>query len=144
MFDIGFPELMLVAVVALLVIGPDRLPETLRTLGLWLGRIRRSFAEVKAEVEKEIGMDDIRRQLHNEQLMAEMKRIEQEVKDTARTTDDQLREATSESRTSRGASTPETGVDEPAAEDSHAAASPSPDTPVTDDSAASSERDPRD
>ncbi len=144
MFDIGFPELMLVAVVALLVIGPDRLPETLRTLGLWLGRIRRSFAEVKAEVEKEIGMDDIRRQLHNEQLMAEMKRIEQEVKDTARTTDDQLREATSESRTSHGAPVTDAGTDEPAAEDSHPAASPSPDTPVPDDSAAPSGRDPRD
>ncbi|MCY3639500.1 MAG: Sec-independent protein translocase protein TatB, partial [Gammaproteobacteria bacterium] len=43
MFDIGFPELMLVAIVGLLVIGPNRLPEALRTLGLWLGRMRRSF-----------------------------------------------------------------------------------------------------
>ncbi|MDP6375817.1 MAG: Sec-independent protein translocase protein TatB [Pseudomonadales bacterium] len=80
MFDIGFPELMLVAVVGLLVIGPDRLPEALRTLGLWFGRMRRSFNSVKTEIEKEIGMDEVRHQLHNEAVMDEMKRIEKEVK----------------------------------------------------------------
>ena len=72
-------ELMLIALVALLVIGPERLPETLRTLGLWLGRLRRSFNSVKNEIEKEVGMDEIRRQLHNEAVMEEMKRIEREV-----------------------------------------------------------------
>ena len=82
MFDIGFPELMLVAVVGLLVIGPERLPEALRTLGLWLGRMRRSFHSVKAEIEKEIGMDEVRKQLHNEGVIEEMKRIEREVKAT--------------------------------------------------------------
>ena len=82
MFDIGFSELLLVAVVTLLVIGPEKLPETLRTLGLWLGRLRRSFVAVKSEIEREIGMDDVRRQLHNEAIMDEMKRIEKEVKNT--------------------------------------------------------------
>ena len=86
MFDIGFPELVLIAVVGLLVIGPERLPETLRTLGLWLGRMRRSFAKVKNEIEKEIGMDEVRRQLHNESVMEEMKRIEAEVNTTANET----------------------------------------------------------
>lgn len=83
MFDIGFPELVLVAIVGLLVIGPERLPEALRTLGLWLGRMRRSFTAVKSEIEKEIGMDEVRRQLHNEAIMEEMKRIENEVRSTA-------------------------------------------------------------
>ena len=83
MFEVGFPELVLIAVVGLLVIGPDRLPEALRTLGLWLGRMRRSFVSVKTEIEKEIGMDEVRRQLHNEAVMDEMKRIEAEVADTA-------------------------------------------------------------
>jgi len=82
MFDIGFPELILIAVVGLLVIGPERLPEALRTLGLWLGRMRRSFVSVKNEIEKEIGMDEVRRQLHNEAVMDEMKRIESEMRDT--------------------------------------------------------------
>lgn len=89
MFEIGFPELILIAIVGLLVIGPERLPEALRTMGLWLGRMRRSFNSVKAEIEKEIGMDEVKRQLHNEAIMEEMKRLEAEVKhttDTARST----------------------------------------------------------
>jgi sec-independent protein translocase protein TatB len=75
--------LVIIAVVGLLVIGPERLPEALRTLGLWLGRMRRSFVSVKNEIEKEIGMDEVRRQLHNEAVMDEMKRIENEVRATA-------------------------------------------------------------
>ncbi len=82
MFDIGFPELMLSVIVGLLVIGPERLPEAMRALGLWLGRLRRSFQSVKAEIEKEIGMDEVRKQLHNEAVAEEMKRIEREVKAT--------------------------------------------------------------
>ena len=62
MFDIGFPELLIVSVVALLVLGPERLPEALRTLSRWIGRIRRSFLDVKAEIEREIGADEIRRE----------------------------------------------------------------------------------
>ena len=82
MFDIGGLELILIAIVGLLVIGPERLPETLRMIGLWLGRLRRSFTSVKAEIEKEIGMDEVRRQLHNESVMEEMKRIEREVQNS--------------------------------------------------------------
>ena len=73
-------ELMLIVLVTLLVIGPERLPETLRTLGLWVGRLSRSFTAMKVEIEQEIGMDDVRRQLHNESVMAQMKHIEDEVK----------------------------------------------------------------
>ncbi len=80
MFEIGFPELVLIAVVGLLVIGPERLPEALRTLGLWVGRMRRAFTNVRAEIEREIGMDEVRRQLHNEAVMEEMKRIERDVR----------------------------------------------------------------
>ena len=79
MFDIGLSELLLVSVIVLLVIGPKRLPETLRTLGLWIGRMRRSFTRVKTEIEREIGMDDVRRQLHNEAIMEQMKDIERDV-----------------------------------------------------------------
>ena len=79
MFDIGFPELLLVSVITLLVLGPERLPEALRSLGLWLGRARRSFTRVKTEIEREIGMDEVRRQLHNEAIMEQMKEIQQDV-----------------------------------------------------------------
>ena len=79
MFDIGLLELLLLSIVVLLVVGPKRLPETLRTLGLWIGRMRRSFTRVKSEIEREIGMDDVRRQLHNEAVMEQMKEIERDV-----------------------------------------------------------------
>ena len=69
MFDIGFPELLLVSAVALLVVGPDRLPEAVRTLMLWIGRLRRSFTKIKTEIEQEIGADEIRRQINDEVLM---------------------------------------------------------------------------
>jgi sec-independent protein translocase protein TatB len=75
-------ELMLIVLVTLLVIGPERLPETMRTLGLWIGRLSRSFTAMKVEIEQEIGMDDVRRQLHNESVMAQMKQIEDEVKNS--------------------------------------------------------------
>ncbi len=78
--DFGSLEILLILVVTLLVIGPEKLPDTLRALGLWFGRLSRSFNSVKAEIEKEIGMDDVRRQLHNEAVMQEMQRIEDEVK----------------------------------------------------------------
>lgn len=79
MFDIGFPEFFIAALVALLVLGPERLPGALRTLGLWIGRLRRSYYNVKTEVEREIGMDEVRRQLHNEQVMEDIRRVEREV-----------------------------------------------------------------
>jgi len=69
MFDVGFTELMLVGLVALLVLGPERLPGAARTAGLWIGRLKRSFSTIKAEVEREIGADEIRRQLHNERIL---------------------------------------------------------------------------
>ena len=69
MFDIGFSELIVCAVVALVVIGPERMPEAVRTIGLWIGRLKRSLHETRSEIERQIGVDDIRRQLHNEDIM---------------------------------------------------------------------------
>jgi sec-independent protein translocase protein TatB len=80
MFDIGFSELALVCVIALLVLGPERMPQALRTMGLWFGRMRRTFLAMKTEIEREIGMDEIRRQLHNEAVMEEIKRLERDVR----------------------------------------------------------------
>ena len=54
MFDIGFWELILIAVVALLVIGPERLPKVARMAGLWMGRARRTLASVKDEIDREL------------------------------------------------------------------------------------------
>jgi sec-independent protein translocase protein TatB len=72
MLDIGFPELVVVSVVALLVIGPEKLPETIRTVSMWIGRIQRSFASIRQEITSELGADEIRQQLHNESIMKEL------------------------------------------------------------------------
>lgn len=69
MFDVGFSELLLVGLVALLVLGPERLPVAARMAGLWIGRLKRSFNSLKTEVERELGADEIRRQLHNERIL---------------------------------------------------------------------------
>jgi len=76
MFDIGFAELLLIGTVSLLVIGPERLPTAVRTAGLWLGRLRRSFNEVKRDIERELRTDEIRQTLHNERILRELKDTE--------------------------------------------------------------------
>ena len=80
MFDFGFSEIFLLSLVALIVLGPSRLPEVMRTCGLWLGRARRIYNNVRLEIEREVGMDDIRRQLHNEQIMSELDAVEKEAR----------------------------------------------------------------
>lgn len=69
MFDVGFAELVLMGIVGLLVLGPERLPVAIRHIGLWVGRLKRSYRQIRADVEREIGADEIRRQLHNEEVM---------------------------------------------------------------------------
>jgi sec-independent protein translocase protein TatB len=73
MFDIGFTELLVIAVLGLLILGPERLPGAIRTSSLWLERLRRSFNDIRSEIEKEVGADEIRRQLHNESVLASLK-----------------------------------------------------------------------
>ena len=77
MFDIGFPELLIVSIVALVVVGPDRLPGAIRSLSLWIGRFRRSFSNIKQEIEKEIGADEIRSQLYNESIMQDLEKTKE-------------------------------------------------------------------
>jgi sec-independent protein translocase protein TatB len=85
MFDIGFSELILVGIVALLVIGPERLPETVRTATMWLNRIRRGFNEIKQEVQQDLHNDAVMRELRQtgEQLKKETAAIGRDVRDTA-------------------------------------------------------------
>ncbi|VAX08918.1 Twin-arginine translocation protein TatB [hydrothermal vent metagenome] len=61
MFDVGFWELGLIALVALLVVGPERLPGLARTLGLWLGKGRRTINNIKEEIDREIKIDEIKK-----------------------------------------------------------------------------------
>lgn len=68
MFDVGFFELLLVGLVALLVFGPERLPSLARTAGLWLGRGRRFLSTVKADIEQELKAEELKRIIREQQL----------------------------------------------------------------------------
>jgi sec-independent protein translocase protein TatB len=72
MLDIGFAELLVISAVALFVVGPERLPSAIRSISLWLGRVRRGFEEIKI---------DVSRELHNEEVMRALKESRDEVQD---------------------------------------------------------------
>ena len=78
MFDIGFSELMVIGVVALLVIGPEKLPKVARTLGHLLGRAQRYVNDVKSDINREIQLD-------------ELKKLQAEVTESARSLEDSVR-----------------------------------------------------
>jgi sec-independent protein translocase protein TatB len=61
MFDIGFSELLVIGVVALIVIGPEKLPRVARTIGHLAGRLQRYVADVKADINREIELDELRK-----------------------------------------------------------------------------------
>ena len=83
-FDISFFELILCAIVGLVVIGPERLPETVRAVSLWIGRLKRSLRETRSELERQIGADDIRRQLHNEEIMQSLEKTRREIENAVK------------------------------------------------------------
>ena len=68
MFDIGFWEIFLILVLALIVIGPERLPRAARTAGYWLGRARRFVEGVKSDVEQEFDVSEFKRLMHNQEV----------------------------------------------------------------------------
>lgn len=90
MFDIGFSELMVIAVVALIVIGPERLPKVARTLGHLFGRMQRYVNDVKADINREMQFEELKK------LQAEMEQtaraIETNVNREVRSAEDELRE----------------------------------------------------
>ncbi len=67
MFDIGFGELLLIAVVALVVLGPERLPKAARFAGLWVRRARAQWYSVKSELERELEAEELKRSMQDTQ-----------------------------------------------------------------------------
>lgn len=92
MFDIGFWELAIIGVVALLVIGPERLPAVARTAGLWLGRGRRFVAGVKADIDREIKADELKRIMKEQAESSGIHEIIEETRDTLSDTRDTFEE----------------------------------------------------
>ena len=89
MFDIGFSELLVIGLVALVVIGPERLPRVARTLGHLAGRLQRYVGDVKADINREIELDELKRMRDSMQqaassfetsVQSEMQKTELDVK----------------------------------------------------------------
>lgn len=81
MFDIGFAELMLLGVVGLLVLGPERLPVAVRTVSIYIGKLRRSFNSVRNEIERELHTEEIKQELHNQAVLDSLKETEQQLRE---------------------------------------------------------------
>lgn len=93
MFDIGFWELMVIAVVGLIVIGPERLPGVARKAGYWVGRTRRFINNVRADIDREIRQDELRQALERDASLDEIKSI---INDSRYTIENEVVNATSE------------------------------------------------
>jgi sec-independent protein translocase protein TatB len=125
MFSIGFLELLVIAVILLLVVGPEKLPEAVRGISMNIARFQRYWARAKRDLEQELGLDDIRREIHNAEVMEHLRQTQKLLKeplDAKSYTDDEL----DETRHMEGlASENQPGAERPAA--------PEPKTPVTDE-----------
>jgi sec-independent protein translocase protein TatB len=89
MFDFGFWELVVVMVVALVVVGPERLPQVARTAGLWIGRLRRMAEGVREEIQRELATEDLKKGIKNlkeeggfDELDQVMRETEAEMRET--------------------------------------------------------------
>ena len=82
MFEIGFPELLVIIFVGLLVVGPEKLPQILKTLTSSFRAIKSYLMEPRSEIEKSVGMDEIRQDLHNEEIMEDLKENKKESNST--------------------------------------------------------------
>jgi sec-independent protein translocase protein TatB len=85
MFDIGFLELLIVGLVALLVVGPERLPGVARSAGKWIGKGRRMIAAVKLEIDKEIKAEELKEILAEQKKKMDVQEylLEEEAKEPA-------------------------------------------------------------
>ncbi len=108
MFDLGFWELALVALVALVVIGPERLPQVMRTTGTWLSRLRGMTLSIRSELEQELYRHDVDGQLAEKtsvddikqsisEVGSELGKIGQELKDTGNNLTQQSKQRTDSS-----------------------------------------------
>lgn len=82
MFDIGFWELSVLGIVALLVIGPERLPGVARTVGAWIGRGKRFISSVKADIDQELRTDELKRILEKQKSLNPLHEIMEETSDS--------------------------------------------------------------
>ena len=83
MFDVGFQELALIGVIALIVVGPERLPKMARTVGLWMGKIRYYVSQVKNDIEREVRAQELKEMLDKPAGgLEDLHKVAEETKDT--------------------------------------------------------------
>ena len=113
MFDVGFQEITLIGLIALIVVGPERLPRMARTLGLWMGRIRYYVGQVKSDIDREVRAQELKEMLDKPaRELDELKSVAEETKGTL----DQARDVLGEAKTTfDGASAGASTANEPAA-----------------------------
>ena len=80
MFDIGFPELLVILLVGLVVVGPDKLPQLIKGLTKSFRTIRSYLNQTRSQLERSVGMDEIRQDLHNEKVMENLKETQKRKK----------------------------------------------------------------
>lgn len=80
MFDVGFWELTLIAVVVLIVVGPERLPGMMRKAGMWIGKARRMVSELRAEVEREFQVEELKRSMSKQSGGEEIRHLADRIK----------------------------------------------------------------
>jgi sec-independent protein translocase protein TatB len=90
MFDFSFSELMMIGVVALVVIGPERLPKVARTAGQWLGRLNRYVSQVKQDIDRDIKLDELHKM--QQEMKETAQRYEILAKDSARQVEETVKE----------------------------------------------------
>ena len=115
MFDVGFSEIVVIGVVALVVIGPERLPKTARTLGHLFGRLQRYVSDVKADISREMELDELRK-LQRE-MQGAAREFEQtvttaahDVKTGVQNVERELNDAAATPAASAGATSPSSGA----------------------------------
>jgi sec-independent protein translocase protein TatB len=94
MFDVGALELLVIAVVALIVVGPERLPKLARTAGLWAGRARRALSSVKDEIDREMKAEELKEILRKQAQSRPLDTILEEAVGTGSTRTEQGRSHT--------------------------------------------------
>ncbi|MBI5461608.1 MAG: twin-arginine translocase subunit TatB [Gammaproteobacteria bacterium] len=110
MFDVGFSELVLILVVALVVVGPERLPKLARTAGLYLGRARRMVSVVKADVQRELAAEDLKRTLQKQAESVGLHDIVEETADAATAAEQLFKPNTAATAAPAAPSTPAIGT----------------------------------
>jgi len=83
MFDVGFLELILIGIIGLLVLGPERLPVAARTLGKWLGKAKHMMNQLSSEVDKQLEIDELKEQLKEQGEHLNINEDIQQIKTTA-------------------------------------------------------------